>query len=455
MYKILSSLLLLILGMAAFLFNLVTILEILLILIYVIALIKSYRCMGRVNVLFLFLVSFGTFNLSRIFISLVSSYSWSTGYMYVDYSFDVDTQLFVLFVLFCFIGFVNLALDFVVSDNSNYFPIINNNPKLEKVSSWAMLVAFIPLTYRKILEINAMSGLAYSDVYVSTELFIGIPFYLKGWNMLFEFSFYLFLISFPKKKKFIIFSVLFIFIEVLTAINGGRTGLVVGVFLILSVYSYLFRLKLSLRFMSLGVLLILFSQVISSLRSFQSVTGGLVTNINNFFIEQGGSMNVIAFNFINNNRYLTDSHFNIFSPIYDGIMAMLYTSTWQTQSEELVGMSLSLGAQLSFALNQEFYLKGFGIGGNNLAEVYNFAGFFGVAIFAIGVVKVINFCENAKWSRFTLFMFIPFIKALFISPRASVFPNFQDLVTSFMLYMFFQFMILFFFSKKKSVKELV
>ncbi|NOF30777.1 O-antigen polysaccharide polymerase Wzy, partial [Vibrio cholerae] len=289
MYKILFSLLLLILGMAAFLFNLVTILEILLILIYVIALIKSYRCMGRVNVLFLFLVSFGTFNLSRIFISLFSSYSWSTGYMYVDYSFDVDTQLFVLFVLFCFIGFVNLALDFVVSDNSNYFPIINNNPKLEKVSSWAMLVAFIPLTYRKILEINAMSGLAYSDVYVSTELFIGIPFYLKGWNMLFEFSFYLFLISFPKKKKFIIFSVLFIFIEVLTAINGGRTGLVVGVFLILSVYSYLFRLKLSLRFMSLGVLLILFSQVISSLRSFQSVTGGLVTNINNFFIEQGGS----------------------------------------------------------------------------------------------------------------------------------------------------------------------
>lgn len=419
-------------GVFSYFSNNLTLMSLILSITYFYALIGSYVLYKRINVILLFLMAFGAFNLSRIVISLIYPYDWSFGNMFKEFSFSLTQSMELLLCLFVFISSVNISIWstslFHDKQLHSYPSSTSSWVRLEMFTVILMSISIIQTILRKIIEMNAMSGMSYSDIYVPGSVVFNVPIYLRGWNVLFELSFYLFLASRPRKSLFILFSFLFVFVNFLSAINGTRTGLIISIFLVIGMYSYFYRMRLSLRLIVFSLALVVFSQVISSIRSFQPVDSSLITNIINFFIEQGASMNVILFNEDYREYYMTGYELNIFSSFYDGFMALLSPSVWVGQSEELIQHTLSLGAQLSYAINPNYYLLGFGIGGNSLAEVVNFSGLLGIAIYGMIIVKLTHSFETSSGNSYIILLSIPFIKNLYISPRASVFPTFQELL---------------------------
>ena len=82
-------------------------------------------------------------------------------------------------------------------------------------------------------------------------------------------------------------------------------------------------------------------------------------------------------------------------------------------------------------------MKGFGVGSNVIAEVYNISGLLGIFIFPIVLCAIAFKFDSSSISRAGLFMSIPFVKAIYVSPRGSIFPNFQDIITFSVMLVFF------------------
>ncbi|WP_439841686.1 O-antigen polysaccharide polymerase Wzy [Aeromonas taiwanensis] len=408
--------------------------------LYVMSLVRSYFILNRVNVFFLFLISFGFFNLSRIALSLFSNYSWGSGYMYIEYEFNQETKLNTLLsiLVFCSAISICLSLKMKINLNEHEKKLRSGSDEIyEKIGAFLMCISFFPVLYRKFLEIKIMSGLPYSEIYVNPEVFSAIPFYLKGWNIIFEYSFYLALVSSTSRKKTIIYILLFIAIGVMSSLNGGRMSLMSGLFIVVTYFSYRYRLRLSLKMFLLSFFAIVFAQFISYTRSFQDASFTLVSSVRDFIIEQGGSLNIIPFNILYKDSYFNNAFLSIFSPLHDGFMTLFSKEQWLWQTETLVQNSLSLSVQLSYAMESSHFLKGFGVGSNVIAEVYNISGLLGIFIFPIVLCAIAFKFDSSSISRAGLFMSIPFVKAIYVSPRGSIFPNFQDIITFSVMLVFF------------------
>lgn len=455
MYFSISSTIFLLLGLLGYIIRSPILMELIITTSFLFLFFESYNKSKKINLLFLFLISFFTFNLSRLYLGFFDGFDWTKGEMFIKYQFDINTQLNILLTIHLFISFISLGLMFI-NNNSKLIIDYENDKTLEDITVYLMLISFLPLVFRKYIEIKLMSGMAYSDIYINGGL--SIPYYLKGWNFIFEYSFYAFLISRPNKKKYIFFSVLFVFINILEAINGGRTQLITNIFLIITFYSYFYSLRINYKIIFMAISLVIFSQTISYLRSYQNLPFNIFDSIGDFFYEQGGSLSIIGLNDIYSDRYLTSGLYNIISPFHDGIMSLIYPIQWAKQDVFLAHNSFSLPVQLSYAINESYFLKGFGVGGNMLSEVYNFSGYIGVCIFGFMFgVLLINF-DRFRYSKFMLFMMIPFILNLYISPRASFLPNIS-LIINFLVVFFILISIknisilLFYHLNKKQVNE--
>lgn len=388
----------------------------------------SYKLHDKVSAIFLFSVSFFTYNCSRILLSLIAMSDWGSGFMFIDYDLSENVRTDVLMSLLLFLMFSILGVSLVSNDNKASLKNYPRDITLMRVAEYTMIFCLFPLLYRKFLELDMMSGHHYSEVYLKDGIGSVIPSYLRGFNLLFESAFYIFISNKPARNKFILYSFLYVFLGALTAINGGRTGLITSVFVIMTVYSYFYGLKLSFKLLIIGGVTVIFSQLISYDRSGE-VGGGILKGFYDFFYEQGSSVNVIGFNLLYKDLFSTDSVYNLFSPLYDGFKYIIDSQMRNGQSLYVAMNSFSLAAQLSYAMNSDYYLKGFGVGSNFIAEVYNFLGNAGVSIIGFVIGYFGAKFERVMLSPILTYMTIPFLLNLYISPRGSLLPNILTVLT--------------------------
>ena len=97
------------------------------------------------------------------------------------------------------------------------------------------------------------------------------------------FSYYLFLASKPSHKNFLKCSFIFVIINLIQSLKGGRTILGINLLLILTYYIILFKKQVTKKMILIFIPLILFFQLISNMRSSINSSMSIVNSIIKFF----------------------------------------------------------------------------------------------------------------------------------------------------------------------------
>lgn len=415
--------------------------EINLLVAYIYVLVISYKIFNGISILFLFLLAFGIFNLSNLYLSLLIQKKWwdLEIFNYGKLSIiEVDKTLQILNVSILGIIF-GIIIYLLFNKNQMIIDNIQENKLWEKLSKYLIYVSFFPLLLKNILEYNIVKKIGYVALYNGNFYQYSLPFWTKGWNMLFTFSYYLFLVSKPTLKNFKKCTILFFIISIVQTLKGGRTALVVNVFLVLTCYIILYKKQIKILFISIYMFpLVIGLQFISNLRSANYLNNTFFYNIIKFFQEQGGSVGVIGLNFIYRIDYIINYRWMIFSPIVDHLKSIGESMSLRSQSLEALMRTTNLSAHLSYAINKKYYLLGYGVGGNYLAELYNFGGYF--CIFFVNIVLayfLLKIQKNILKSRLRFYLMIPILKNIYISPRASLFPLLPEILNFYIIYVIF------------------
>ncbi|CAK7019272.1 O-antigen polysaccharide polymerase Wzy [Fusobacterium varium] len=412
--------------------------ETFLLMIYVYILYYSYKINNGISIIFFFILSFGVFNLSNIFFSKFSKQYWWNLEIFNYGYLNIETVIYTLKILIIAILGLYTGMTLYKNCKKKYTVKIKEDKIWEKVSQVIIYISFLPLLMRLILEIKIIKMIGYAGLYNGEFFNYSLPIWTKGWNILFFFSYYLFLASKPSHKNFLKCSFIFVIINLIQSLKGGRTILGINLLLILTYYIILFKKQVTKKMILIFVPLILFFQLISNMRSSINSSMSIVNSIIKFFKEQGGSVGIIGLNKLFIDKYLVNPTLMLFSPIRDYIVFLFENYDSKKQSLEVLLHTTNISAHLSYQINKEYYLLGFGVGGNYLAELYNFGGI--IFIFFINVLLGYTFPnieKNLLSSRFKLYMMIPIIKNLYISPRASFFPVLSEIIQFFLIYCVF------------------
>lgn len=420
-------------------------LEILLVIAYVMSLYQSYKLNKSINITFLFLICIGIFNLGKIYLHLIENQEWWKGNFFVNFEFSLNTIRNILLIIFLTIIGILVSIIFNKrkrEESRNYL----NDANLEKVSIFLMILSIIPLLIRLFYEIKIIQIVGYIGIYNGEFYKYPIPFYLKGWKILYTYSYYIFIMSYPSKNKYIKYGILFFLLNIIEVFKGGRTQLVVNIFVIISYYIILYnvKLKIKLKYLFLGLSMVVFLQKISKLRVNIDMNLSILESIKEFISDQGTSLLILGFNFEQLHNYKIELYRFFFAPILDLFVYLKYPELFKNQNLTILTKISNLSMHLSNSLNQEYYKKGFGVGGNYIAEIYNLGGLW--LVFFMGIIVgyiTLNFASFIKKSRKNILIGIIFLKNLYISPRGSILPSFYEFVLALGFYIIIRILLLF------------
>lgn len=171
-------------------------------------------------------------------------------------------------------------------------------------------------------------------------------------------------------------------------------------------------------------------QVIALTRTNSEISEiSLVSLLQLFFISQSTSFYVLPL-YIQYKTSIIDYNYPfILDPIIGGFTGAT------GQSYETLEVRSSLGHQLIYSLNPEYYLNGYSLGTTSIAELYEF-GIVGILLGAIlfaWMVYHFNYMVD-KHRGYLLFSMIIFF-ALISSPRANFFPSLYDICKNLIFYL--------------------
>lgn len=402
-------------------------LELAIFIVYILLLVYSYNIKKNLSIMFLFLTSFGIFNISKIMISLFLNEKWQSGIFFKYYYFNEATSIKMLNIIFfhlisLFLGLIIYKKTFIKKEIRK----IKRDKNISRVCSFLMNISFIPLFLKFKIENEFVKQHGYLSLYNGEYINHSFPIWTKGWNMLFTYSYYMYMVSIPNEKKFLCYSSIFLILKGFSAMRGGRTEFATNIFLVLTYYVIIYKKRIKKKvIMGLGLMVILL-YLIGITRSGGDISRFNLTEIlKNFFSEQGMSFLVLGINIENKENYLKPLYRQILAPIIDQIQRIRNPELFFVQSKKLIEVSDNINYHLSYLYIPEDFLRGAGIGSNYLAEIDNLGGIVAIIIFGIMMGYFIpKFEDNFLSTKFKMFMSIPILLNLYISPRANFLPMF-------------------------------
>ena len=415
-------------------------LETLIVIEYISLILIFYKENNKKIIMLLFLLSFGIFNISKLILDILCESSWVTGVFFKEYYFDEKIVKKILEILYFHILGIIIGVLFYKENNKKSKFQIEQNKIILRVTNIVMSVCIIPAIVRQYLELKIVKSLGYLSLYNGELQNISFPFWTKGVNAIFTYSYYIYITGIPTKKNYIKFSFIFIGLKLLSALKGGRMEFVLNIFLVFSYYIIIYNKEIKIKILSYGVLVIIFSQLVSYMRAEVIDRKLLILDIfKDFFSEQGNSLLVLGINLIKKDEFIKMKFTQIFAPIIEGILRIRNFEVFKFQSEKLIEISNNLNFHLSYLYIKDYYLQGMGIGNNYLAEIYNFGGLIAIIIFGIFIgYFFLKFEDIIKKKRSFLYFGIPIILNIYISPRASFFPNLFNIYPYIIFYTFYQ-----------------
>lgn len=297
--------------------------------------------------------------------------------------------------------------------------------------------------YKAHLKYIAVKAHGYLSIHLGGETAIDYPFWTIGAGFLLETAFCFILAARPSKKIFIPIALLFTIAKFYDSLRGQRIlfGIAAGTVIWYYLNTYIKTLKLK-HYLVVGVVGVVIMTSFSVIRShsYQRNGGFAVVQAQvqkalkgmGGFIE-GQSVSIYVFGhmihykeqFINERHpYVFDKVVNLFTP-------------WTGQNEKTIREHNAFSDQMSYFLNKQGYLRGGGVGGSFLAELYDLGKFgFLLGAFVIGTSIFLfeYFFKTNRWVRLISYYFIA---QLLWMPRGEVFYSIKNILVTSAIYVLF------------------
>jgi oligosaccharide repeat unit polymerase len=394
------------------------------------------RKYGFNSIFVFFIFNFGVFLYSRVFLDFLGfiDFGWADKWNYFEFSNSVKFEL--LFLLgfsfqFIFIGY-NLPI------KSSIKPVrLSNLPRLESYAKNIFLLSCPSLIYKYFLQFKFVLANGYLSLYNGSIQSLKYPNWTYGSGFLVEMSFAIFLASMPKKRTYVIYSSIYMFLQILDVLKGGRSKLFLPLMFVLWFYYKFYgksiRVNL-LKLSSYGVALILVSQALLMFRDSNNVafdSDSFSSLLVYFFQQQGVSILVPGYLIHYRAEFVNESLPYILYPLdlFD---------KFSEQSLEYIENTLSLGSKLTYFLSAEDYLGGQGIGSSYLAELLDL-GYLGVFIGSLVLGFLIKqFDKSIIYSRYLVFLSYILFESIVYMPRASFFPSLRVILGASVFYLVYK-----------------
>ena len=267
------------------------------------------------------------------------------------------------------------------------------------------------------------------DLYSSGTGAMGMPVYIRISNMIYTIGFYLIVASKPSYKDFCKYTLLY-FISLIPALLSGERGevLLVVVFFIWYITKF-YNKKVKLLVIGiLGLLGVVSSYIISFTRNDLGIeSNDLFKMVLTFFSESSTTCKLTSFYVENRDAVEHGYPFFLDQAIY-GIKNLLLGQPSAGQSLEMLATRSSLGHNLVYYLNPDYYLGGNSTGTAWVAECYEF-GIIGIMLGAILLAWFIHFYEDRiVFGRFSSIFTYEFFGAIVMSPRGSLLPSIYSIL---------------------------
>ena len=223
----------------------------------------------------------------------------------------------------------------------------------------------------------------------------------------------IYLFTFPSKKETFAVVIVYTIYLVTSILSGGRSTFVIGILMLfmyfLSRERYIenekyFTKKVIIILGILGVILIIFLSCYTTLRNNIAIENfNPFDKFKQFFIDQGGSVNVISYTQYYKDELPDTNSSYAFGPfinyIKHGTLAKILGYGQDYYTNNTVEMALygnNLGATISYLVMPERYLNGEGLGTQYIAELYADCSYAGVIIYNLILGFLLMWFNNLK-----------------------------------------------------------
>lgn len=383
--------------------------------IYVFVTAKIY--LSWLNSYMIFLYTTFLFNYSRIFLDIVNyrEFGWATKFANYYFYHDVRNEIITVFI----ITLLFTHLGFIIGILSETREKLHSEIKLKTnkiYTDFGMFLFFISvpgLAYKMFLQMKIILQAGYEAYYTGILKSVEYPWFTKGSGTIMTIGFLIFLISIPTKKKFLTVSSIYLMVKLLDSFKGARAIFLTQLLFIMWYYTKVYGIKIKMQTMAklIGFIMI-FSQILVSIRSKKIFSLDLINGIYNFLFSQGVSYLVLGYTIDLKSKIIGLGNYPY---IFQGIFG------FKPQSIDTLNSTNSLADRLTYALDPKAYLKGEGIGSNYIAEMYDLGYWWIIIISIILGIIIIKYEKNVVKNRFFLLTSYYFIPNLFYMPRGSFF----------------------------------
>jgi oligosaccharide repeat unit polymerase len=250
----------------------------------------------------------------------------------------------------------------------------------------------------------------------------------------------------PSKRNFIICSFVFCLSLIFSSLKGARIlSLLPLIFVFWYYYRFYSSINLKKQFKKsilLFAVLFIFFNFLKSSRNSNDFQLPSFLDLSKIILDESGmTIQAIASYIEIKNEVKSDYPF-ILEPI---LYPFFYVMNWESykggQSIELVKARNSFNHRFSYAIDEDYYLKGNALGSSMVSEAFQYGVFYLILIgFVFGYY--ISFLEK-KLIKNSIILFLSpvLVGGIFIAPRESPFPNTWGFIKMFLLLLLFKLII--------------
>jgi oligosaccharide repeat unit polymerase len=407
-------------------------LKIELFMVYFYALIISIKRSGYVSVYSLFLILSFLFNLSRLFLELVSDYEikYTDLFSRIILSNSTEVSLVLLLInviLFSFLSF----LIFYKSGKIKLYKSLS----LQFIGKYIIILLFIPLIYIYIKEFIFVLNNGYLVVF-NGELAQNSSFLSVVIPRIIAIGYFIFLSSVPKEDEFKKISYIYLIILFMNALKGQRGEFLLYILFMIWYYHIIYNKKFNImKGIKLLSFIFAFSTLLIMIRNDSEIDYLMIPY--EFLRLNGISINVSAYVIELGDNIESKGISYLFSPISDYFYRIFIDRNifYDGPTIELLNVSNNLSNHLIYQINDTAYFLGNGTGSSYLAELYDFSGVFfsGIVMFIL-TTFTIKIEEYALKIRYILFIAPVLIMHYIYMPRSSFFKFIDEIIILSIIY---------------------
>ncbi|WP_018336400.1 O-antigen polysaccharide polymerase Wzy [Butyricimonas synergistica] len=402
-----------------------TIYEFQIILIFTLSYLNILKKVGPLHLYSLLHVTIFLFTLGGLLASAVSSdydfRDYSSPWASVVFKEEIIQKILLIYCVylgFSHIFFIEISKEKKTLNNHGLYKLGKEETyfKAGRIAMFLMLPFAIYYSYLQLTLVFQNRMLLYQ---LGSNEALGVPLFVRLGNLVFQAGFFLIIASLPEKKQFLKYALLYFVAQIPILIMGERGDIAALILFILwyrnRVYDYRPNFK---RLVVLAISLVLIFQILAYTRVGDEVESfSFIFLVTTFLFQQSQSFNILALYFTYNGASIPHNYPYFLDQLIGGLLGAT------GQSYETLQVRSSLGHQLMYYLNPDYYLQGASLGTNFVAEMYEF-GIFGVILGAFMLVYFIYLVENRMFkSHLSLIFLFEFFTLILLSPRGSLLPS--------------------------------